>query len=52
MSQHTAFVVASYAIAILVIGGMALRIALDYRRLRDALARLGAAGEGDRGEGA
>jgi heme exporter protein D len=52
MSQHTAFVIASYAITTLVIGGAALRIVMDYRRLRDALARLGAAGEGDRGEGA
>lgn len=52
MSQHMAFVVASYAIATLVIGGVALQIVMDYRRLRDALARLGAAGEGDRGEGA
>jgi heme exporter protein D len=52
MNDHAFFVVFSYGVAFLVIGGMALRIVLDYRRLREELARLGAAAASDREEGA
>jgi heme exporter protein D len=51
MNDHAFFVVLSYGVAFLVIGGMALRIVLDYRRLREELARLGAAAS-DREDGA
>ncbi len=52
MNDHLFFIVASYGVAFLVIGGMALRIVLDYRRLRDELARRGAVATGDREDGA
>ena len=39
MTEHASFVVIAYAISFLTIGGVALRIVLDYRRLRDALSR-------------
>lgn len=52
MTEHASFVVAAYAIAFLTIGGMALRILLDYRRLRAELARFGARGQDERDGGA
>ena len=39
MNEHASFVVIAYAISFLTIGGVALRIVLDYRRLGEALAR-------------
>ena len=39
MSEHAGFVVIAYAISFLTIGGVALRIVLDYRRLRHELSR-------------
>ena len=38
--QHWGFVAAAYAITALVIGGMALRILLDYRSLKQALRKM------------
>ena len=37
---HFSFIFASYAITVLVIGGVTIWTILDYRRLRSALARL------------
>lgn len=39
MSEHASFVVLAYTISFLTIGGVALRIMLDYRRLRSELSR-------------
>jgi heme exporter protein CcmD len=39
-NPHFAFITAAYAIAALVLAGMAAAILLDYRRLRRALVRL------------
>lgn len=41
MSEHASFVAIAYAIAVLTIGGMAVRILLDYRRLKAELSRFG-----------
>ncbi len=41
MSDHATYVAAAYVIAFLTIGGMAARILLDYRRLKEELARFG-----------
>lgn len=49
MNEHAGFILLAYGITTLVIGGIALRIILDYRRLRAELARFGA--EGRREEG-
>ena len=49
MSDHGAFVALAYGIAFLTIGGMALRIILEYRRLRAELACFG--GKGQREDG-
>jgi heme exporter protein CcmD len=40
MSAHAWFILASYAIATLAIGGAALAIVLDYRALKRALGKL------------
>ncbi|MDB5651307.1 MAG: hypothetical protein JWL62_2827 [Hyphomicrobiales bacterium] len=40
-ASHWGFILASYLVCAGVIGGMILAIALDYRRLRRDLARLG-----------
>jgi heme exporter protein CcmD len=40
MSAHAWFILASYAIAALAIGGAALAIVLDHRALKHALAKL------------
>jgi heme exporter protein D len=37
---HFGFIFASYAVTVLVIGGLIVWTILDYRRLRSALARL------------
>jgi heme exporter protein D len=39
MSEHASFVFLAYATCFVTIGGVALRIVLDYRRLRGELAR-------------
>lgn len=39
MTEHASFVFIAYAICFVTIGGVALRIVLDYRRLRGELAR-------------
>ncbi len=39
---HTGFIVASYGAAAVVLVGMIAATILDYRTLRDALARVGA----------
>jgi heme exporter protein CcmD len=39
---HTGFIVAAYATAVVVIGGMIAATILDHRALRKALARVGA----------
>jgi heme exporter protein D len=51
MNDHWAYVGAAYGVAIVTIGAVALRIILDYRRLRAALARFGAMGARDEGDG-
>ncbi len=38
---HLGYIVAAYAITFAVIGGVTLKIVLDYRRLRKDLAALG-----------
>lgn len=40
MSAHAWFILASYVIALLTIGGAALAIVLDYRSLKRALGKL------------
>jgi heme exporter protein D len=52
MSEHAGFVALAYTISFLTIGGVALRIFLDYRRLRDELARFNAAGRSEAGDDA
>ncbi len=52
MSEHASFVVLAYTISFLTIGGIALRIILDYRRLRDELSRFKAAGRSEAGDDA
>ncbi len=39
MTEHASFVLLAYATCFVTIGGVALRIALDYRRLRNELSR-------------
>lgn len=39
MTEHASFVLLAYAICFVTIGGVALRIILDYRRLRGELSR-------------
>lgn len=41
-AAHSGFILAAYGAAIVVIGGAALAIWLDHRRLKRELARLGA----------
>ncbi len=41
---HTGFIVASYAAAALVVAGLVIHAALDYRAQKSALARLEASG--------
>jgi hypothetical protein len=38
--SHWSFIVAAYVIAVLVIGGMTVKILIDYRGLKRALGRL------------
>jgi Heme exporter protein D (CcmD) len=38
--SHWGFIIAAYAIAALVIGGVTLKILLDYRGLKQALGKL------------
>ncbi|MCC3245885.1 heme exporter protein CcmD [Methylocystis sp. WRRC1] len=52
MSEHASFIILAYGVAFVVIGGVATRIILDYRRLRSELARFGAAGQRDEGDAA
>jgi heme exporter protein D len=52
MSEHAGFVVLAYVISFLTIGGVALRIVLDYRRLRDELSHFNAAGRSEAGDDA
>ncbi len=49
MSEHATFVAIAYAVAFLTIGGMAARIALDYRRLKAELSRFDARGRREDG---
>jgi heme exporter protein D len=42
MSDHASYVALAWLVACLTIGGVAARILLDYRRLKDELARFGA----------
>jgi hypothetical protein len=44
---HWGYIIAAYAVAALVIGGMSLKIWLDYRGLSRALVRMGAEREPD-----
>ena len=44
MASHAGFILAAYAVAALVIGGLILRAALDYRAQSRALAELEARG--------
>jgi len=50
MSEHSSFIILAYGVTTVVIGGVALRIILEYRRLRAELARFGAKGQRDEGE--
>ncbi|WP_292531012.1 heme exporter protein CcmD [Methylocystis sp.] len=52
MSDHWLYIAAAYGAAAVTLGVVTLRIVLDYRRLRAALARFGAAGARDQGDGA
>ena len=52
MSSHGFYIAAAYGVTAATLGVVTLRIVLDYRRLRLALARFGAAGARDDGEGA
>ena len=38
---HAGYILAAYAICVIVVGGLILAIALDYRRLKRELAQLG-----------
>lgn len=49
MSDHGSFVALAYAVAALTIGGIAVRIILDYRRLKTELARFGDRAQRDDG---
>jgi heme exporter protein CcmD len=40
MSPHTPFILGAYLLTLLVVGGVALAIVLDYRALRRALSSL------------
>jgi heme exporter protein CcmD len=40
---HWGFIVAAYVITALVVGGMTLKIALDYRALKRALSKMAGA---------
>ncbi|MGD9540932.1 heme exporter protein CcmD [Methylocystis sp.] len=51
MSDHWFYIGAAYGVTFVTLGVVTLRIVLDYRRLRAALARFGAAGARDQGEG-
>lgn len=37
--SHWGFIAAAFAVALIVIGGVTLKILLDYRRLKQALAK-------------
>ncbi len=52
MSDHAIYITAAYGVTAATLGFVTLRIVLEYRRLRSALARFGAAGARDEGEGA
>jgi heme exporter protein D len=52
VNDYSFFIWAAYGVAGVTIGVMALRIVLEYRRLRAELARYGAAGARDMGDGA
>ena len=52
VSDHWFYIAAAYGVTAATLGVVTLRIVLDYRRLRAALARFGAAGARDEGEGA
>ncbi len=41
MKDYSGFIFAAYGFAALVVGALALKITLDYRSLRKALARFG-----------
>lgn len=41
---HAGFIIASYALTALVVGGLVLRVLMDHRALRRALAQLEARG--------
>lgn len=49
MSDYTFFIAAAYAVAGVTVSVIVIRIVRDYRRLREELARYGAAGERDEG---
>jgi heme exporter protein D len=51
VSDHWFYIAAAYGVTIATLGVTTLRIVLDYRRLRAALARFGAAGARDQEEG-
>jgi heme exporter protein D len=44
--SHWGFIVAAYVVTAIVIGGMTLKILLDYRALKRALGRMAAADAG------
>ena len=50
MTEHASFVILAYTICFVTIGGMALRIILDYRRLRGELARYSESARSQAGE--
>jgi heme exporter protein D len=50
MSDHAIYITAAYAVTAATLGVVTLRIVLEYRRLRSALTRFGAAGARDEGE--
>ncbi len=52
MSDHWFYIAAAYGVTAATLGVVTLRIVLEHRRLRAALARFGAAGARDQGEGA
>ena len=50
MSDHSIYIAAAYGVTFVTLGVVTLRIVIEYRRLRAALARFGAAGARDEGE--
>jgi heme exporter protein D len=51
LGPHAAYILASYALAAIIVGGLAIHAVLDYRTQRAALQRLEASGTRRRSAG-